>query len=64
MILRDGYFQADPHPGNILIGPGPQVALLDFGQTKRLPEHLRLKFAELIVAMNAGDILSIGRLYR
>ena len=49
-ILVDGLFQADPHPGNILVLEGGLVALLDFGLTKELPEAARLGFARLVVA--------------
>ena len=30
-VLEDGFFHADPHPGNIFVRPGPTVVLLDFG---------------------------------
>lgn len=52
-IMVDGLFQADPHPGNILVLPGGRAGLLDFGLTKELPERARLGFAKLVVA--AGD---------
>lgn len=52
-IMVDGLFQADPHPGNILVLPGGKAALLDFGLTKELPEASRLGFARLVIA--AGD---------
>ncbi|KAB2073096.1 hypothetical protein ES319_A07G060600v1 [Gossypium barbadense] len=41
MILKTGFFHADPHPGNILICKGSEVALLDYGQVKDLPDQLR-----------------------
>jgi aarF domain-containing kinase len=49
-ILVDGLFQADPHPGNILILPGGRIALLDFGLVKVLPDAMRLAFARLVMA--------------
>lgn len=49
-ILVDGVFQADPHPGNLLLVPDGRVALLDFGLTKELPNDIRLGFAHLVVA--------------
>lgn len=55
MILRSGFFHADPHPGNILICKGAEVALLDYGQVKDLPENLRLGYANLILAIADGD---------
>ncbi|MFN0094213.1 MAG: ABC1 kinase family protein [Dehalococcoidia bacterium] len=49
-ILIDGLFQADPHPGNILVLPDGRIGLLDFGLTKELPEASRRGFARLVVA--------------
>jgi predicted unusual protein kinase regulating ubiquinone biosynthesis (AarF/ABC1/UbiB family) len=40
-ILRDGFFNADPHPGNILVQPGPRLVLLDFGLAKDFPAQFR-----------------------
>ena len=47
-ILVDGLFQADPHPGNILVMPDGGVALLDFGLTKELPDSARRGFARIV----------------
>src|SRR5579859_7052069 len=47
-ILRDGFFHADPHPGNILVQPGPRIVLLDFGLAKDFPGlSRRLRAADL-----------------
>jgi predicted unusual protein kinase regulating ubiquinone biosynthesis (AarF/ABC1/UbiB family) len=40
-VLRDGFFHADPHPGNILVQPGPVLVLLDFGLAKDFPPAFR-----------------------
>jgi ubiquinone biosynthesis protein len=40
-VLRDGFFHADPHPGNILVQPGPKLVLLDFGLAKDFPPAFR-----------------------
>lgn len=55
MILKSGFFHADPHPGNILICKGSEVALLDYGQVKDLPEDLRLGYADLVLAIADND---------
>ncbi|KVH98157.1 Protein kinase-like domain-containing protein [Cynara cardunculus var. scolymus] len=47
-VPRSGFFHADPHPGNILICKGSEVALLDYGQVKDLPNALRLGYANLL----------------
>ncbi|GJR02923.1 protein kinase superfamily protein [Tanacetum coccineum] len=55
MILESGFFHADPHPGNILICKGSEVALLDYGQVKELPNPLRLGYANLVLAIADND---------
>jgi len=54
MILGEGLFQADGHPGNILIGKGGRIGLLDYGQSKQLTVNERLAFAQLVVALSRG----------
>ncbi|KAK9826471.1 hypothetical protein WJX81_002686 [Elliptochloris bilobata] len=54
MMLTEGLFQADAHPGNILVMPGGRMGLLDFGQSKQLPERERLAFAALIAELARG----------
>ena len=51
MILAQGFFQADPHPGNLFVRPGGQVVLLDFGLAKELPEGFGLGLFELMFSM-------------
>ncbi len=52
MILGEGLFQADGHPGNILVRPGGGIALLDYGQSKQLTAEHRVAFAKVIQALN------------
>ena len=54
MILGEGLFQADSHPGNIFVRRGGKVALLDYGQSKQLPEEDRLAFARLVLRLEHG----------
>ena len=51
MILAYGFFQADPHPGNIFIQPGPRFVILDFGLAKELPKNFGLGIFELMFSM-------------
>ena len=51
MILAHGFFQADPHPGNIFIQPGPRFVILDFGLSKELPKNFGLALFELMFSM-------------
>ena len=54
-ILVHGYFHADPHPGNLLVQPGPVVVFLDFGLSKELPDGFRLNYARLVTALISQD---------
>jgi predicted unusual protein kinase regulating ubiquinone biosynthesis (AarF/ABC1/UbiB family) len=51
MILRDGFFHADPHPGNLLVQPGPRLVLLDFGLAKDFPPAFRDAMVRLTFAI-------------
>ncbi|KAL8142002.1 hypothetical protein V2J09_015034 [Rumex salicifolius] len=64
MILKSGFFHADPHPGNILISKGSEVALLDYGQVKDLPDDLRLGYAKLMLAISDNDAPSVIESFR
>lgn len=63
-IMVDGLFQADPHPGNILVLPDGKAALLDFGLTKDLPKAARLGFARLVMAASNRDGHAIVAAFR
>lgn len=63
-IMVDGLFQADPHPGNILVLPEGKAALLDFGLTKELPDSARLGFARLVIATSNRDPKAIVAAFR
>jgi predicted unusual protein kinase regulating ubiquinone biosynthesis (AarF/ABC1/UbiB family) len=51
MILAAGFFQADPHPGNLFVRPNRQIVLMDFGLSKQLPEGFGLGLFELMFSM-------------
>jgi len=55
MILEDGFFHADPHPGNIFFLPENRVALIDFGMVGRLSETRREEVVRLLVALADRD---------
>ncbi len=57
-IFEDGFFHADPHPGNILIlgqASSPVVGLIDLGLVGRLTPQLRDKTIDLMVAAVQED---------
>ncbi len=49
-MLLEGYFHADPHPGNLLVSKDGELILLDFGMVKRIPNETRIAIIELIKA--------------
>lgn len=52
MILIDGYFHADPHPGNVFYLPGNRLAMLDFGMVGRLTHERRNQIVDLLAALS------------
>lgn len=55
MILEDGFFHADPHPGNIFYLPENRIAFIDFGMIGHLPEHRRNQVVSLLQALVEQD---------
>lgn len=40
MLLENRIFHADPHPGNFLVRPGPQLVILDYGAVEEVTDDL------------------------
>jgi predicted unusual protein kinase regulating ubiquinone biosynthesis (AarF/ABC1/UbiB family) len=60
-VLEEGFFHADPHPGNILIRPGPVVVLLDFGMVGEITPHTRDNIRRVflgVIRRDYDDVLS------
>jgi predicted unusual protein kinase regulating ubiquinone biosynthesis (AarF/ABC1/UbiB family) len=55
MIFKDGFYHADPHPGNLLVTPKGHLILLDFGATARLSAGLRNGIPQLIECTVRND---------
>lgn len=55
MIFAHGFFQADPHPGNLLVLPDGRLGVLDFGLAKELPAGFGAAVATMLVRALAGD---------
>jgi ubiquinone biosynthesis protein len=49
-ILEDGFFHADPHPGNFVVMPGNIIGAMDFGMVGHVDEALRLDLIRLYAA--------------
>lgn len=50
-VLIEGFFHADPHPGNILLLEGGVIAFIDFGMVGRLTLDMKNNFASVVIAM-------------
>jgi len=51
MIVQDGFFHADPHPGNVFYLHGNRVAFIDFGMVGRLSERRREELLNLLLGL-------------
>jgi ubiquinone biosynthesis protein len=55
MVLEDGFFHADPHPGNVFFLQGGRIALIDFGMVGRLSEARRSEVVDLLMGLVEKD---------
>jgi ubiquinone biosynthesis protein len=63
MIFEDGFFHADPHPGNVIIlgtDEEPVIGLIDTGMVGRLSPELRDRTIDLMVAAARNDTLGVA----
>lgn len=56
MIFRDGFYHADPHPGNLFVLPAQTLGLLDCGKTGRVDEQTRDDFIGIVASFLTGDV--------
>ena len=75
-IFEDGFFHADPHPGNLFVTPLPQtksskrksvrwqLTFVDFGMVGRVPENLRKGLRETVVAIGTRDAARLIKSYK
>jgi ubiquinone biosynthesis protein len=63
MIFEDGFFHADPHPGNILISGTPEApvfGLVDLGMVGRLSPEMRDRTVDLMIAAVRQDYIAVA----
>lgn len=58
-LLNDGFFHADPHPGNILIAPTGTIFFLDFGMVGRLDNWMRERLAFLMLNLLQENVTNV-----
>ncbi|WP_035613580.1 AarF/UbiB family protein [Haloferula sp. BvORR071] len=54
-ILVDGFFHADPHPGNLLLTHDRKIAILDLGMTGRVNQRMRDQLVHLLAGISEGN---------
>lgn len=55
MILQQGFFHADPHPGNIFVNSDGRITFIDFGLVGHLSSTRRREIIDLINALSHKD---------
>jgi ubiquinone biosynthesis protein len=62
-ILQLGTFQADPHPGNLLVTPNDELVILDFGCAAELSPGVRRAYLQLLEAFFQRDDAGMERAF-
>jgi len=55
-VMVQGFFHADPHPGNLLVTADGRLCLLDWGMVGQLTRRMRYFLADLFEAAAASDV--------
>jgi predicted unusual protein kinase regulating ubiquinone biosynthesis (AarF/ABC1/UbiB family) len=67
-IFEDGFFHADPHPGNLFVTPQTggswQLTFVDFGMVGRVPDNLRMGLRELLIGVGTQDAQRVVESYQ
>jgi len=61
-ILSDGFFHADPHPGNVFITEDKNLALIDLGMVARIDPEMRENLLRLLLFIVEGKGMEAARL--
>jgi ubiquinone biosynthesis protein len=60
MVVRDGFFHADPHPGNLFFLPGERIAFIDFGMVGRVSPRRRDELLNLMMGLVQRDPATVA----
>lgn len=50
-MLEEGFFHADPHPGNLVATSDGSLAYFDFGMMGKLPQHYRIGLIQMVSSL-------------
>lgn len=59
-LLEDGFFHADPHPGNLLVMDSGHLAFFDFGMVGRITPQLQSQMIDAFFHVVARDVHGLG----
>lgn len=62
-VLRDGFFHADPHPGNVFVLEDGRIGLVDFGMVGRISGDMLRHICSWLSAVLAQDVDAVVRSY-
>ncbi|HJR06762.1 MAG TPA: AarF/ABC1/UbiB kinase family protein [Pyrinomonadaceae bacterium] len=60
-LLEDGFFHADPHPGNLLVMDDGRLAFFDFGMTGRITPRLQSQMIDAFFHVVARDVSGLAQ---
>jgi ubiquinone biosynthesis protein len=61
-ILADGFFHADPHPGNVMVTHhGARIEYIDLGMAGQLSEHFRMQLGEMMTGIALQNTRKIAK---
>lgn len=74
-IFEDGFFHADPHPGNLFVRPLPataedtsprpwQLTFIDFGMVGRVPSQIKEGLREMLIGVGTQDAHRVVKSYQ
>jgi len=61
MVFVEGFFHADPHPGNLFVEADGRVAMVDFGMVGTVSAEVRHALVEILVALSIQDVSRSSR---
>lgn len=60
-LLEDGFFHADPHPGNLLVMDSGHLAFFDFGMVGRINPNLQTQMIDAFFHVVGRDVQGLGQ---